>query len=115
MTVREALGIADSVRAGDASEELRCIWLSNLEGRIRVLLHGETPYAQRPLDLALAETTVLAVPAPFDRVYWTYLVYMVDFTGAGAQVALSRALFEEAFSEYARYVQRSGVPQRSRA
>ena len=58
----------------------------------------------------------LSVPVPYDRVYWTYLVAMIDFVrGSIENYEHSLAAFREAYGEYARAVQRASGCRRKRS
>lgn len=89
-------------------------WLEELEERIACEIHRLPP--KHTHSGAAWGTEKLSVPAPYDRVYWAYLVSMIDLTrGDKENYALSDALFKEAYTEYARFVQRNGKNKKHRA
>lgn len=96
MKFQEAIACAKIFRDCEADETLLSHLLTELEGRIALEIHGETSFDER-ID-------TLSVPAPWSRLYWTYLVAMIDL--AAGNVALceqSAALFRNAYEAYARY------------
>ena len=107
MTQKEALALAASVRAHAVPEELLIRFLSELEGRVRREIRGEkAPSAPSPVT---HNNQKLSAPAPYDRLYWSYLVAMIDLTAGDTEAyATSFALFHEAWSAYARAWQSTG-------
>ena len=81
-------------------------WIEELEKKIACEIHGkfarEEHFAGLPADQ-------LSVPSPYDRLYWTYLVAMIEFVqGTPETYAFANGVFKEAYGEYARFVQRHG-------
>lgn len=109
MTQKEAIAMAGAVRPHALPEKLLVQFLRELEGRIAARIRREhaKPAVCTPVQ---GVNLTLSVPAPFDRVYWTYLVAMIDLTaGDTERYGVSRALFEEAFDAYARWYQQTGA------
>ena len=107
MTQKEAIAMAGAMRRHALSDEMLARFLTELEGRIATRIRRETvePHISCPVRGC---NTALSVPAPFDRIYWTYLVAMIDLAaGNGEQYRISRELFEEAFDAYARWYQQT--------
>ena len=101
MTQKEAIELATTVRPHALSENVLKRFLGEVEGRIAV----EVKKAAAPT----AAVTTLSVPAPFDRLYWTYLVAMIDLAAGDTEnYRISHALFEEAYNAFARWYQRTG-------
>lgn len=109
MTVNEAISFALEMRPHSLPQSLLLRWLAELEGRIAVMLLKKAPEGVSFADTEEALSCKLLAPAPFDRLYWSYLVAMIDLTvGDGTAYAMSKELFEEAYSTYAKWVQRTG-------
>ncbi len=104
MTKNEVLTLTASMRPHLIGDDLKKRFLDELEGRVAVEICRESvPVAPR------ADDAPLRVPAPFDRLYWIYLVSMMDFvSGDNASYAASHALFNEAYGAFARWHQRTG-------
>ena len=107
MTQKEAIAMAGAVRHHDLPEALLVHFLGELEGRIATDIRGER--AEREISAVQGRQLTLSVPYPFDRLYWTHLVAMIDLAaGDTAAYQSSLALFREAFDAYARHYQRTG-------
>ena len=106
MTQKEAIAMAGAMRRHALSDEMLTRFLGELEGRIATRIRREK--AEVVSCPVKGCNQVLSVPAPFDRIYWTYLVAMIDLAaGNGEQYRISRELFEEAFDAYARWYQQT--------
>lgn len=102
MTVKEALQLANALRPNDLEEATLVALLWGLEEQLATEVRGEgrTPRAVICTDLE--------VPAPFDRVYWTYLMAMIDLaSGSTERYRISDALYRESREAYARWHQRT--------
>ena len=101
MTVKEALQISRAIRPSELDETVLIALLLELEQQLAMEVRGE----QR-LPRAVVSTD-LEVPAPFDRVYWTYLVAMIDLAAGNVErYRVSDALYRESRDAYARWYQR---------
>lgn len=108
MTVADALRVADAMRPNAVEDDLKQRWLCELEGRICAEVTGKRPDAAFCLSEKVPPATRLSVPAPYDRLYWTYLVAMSDLAVCDTEAyRLSAALFREAYDAYARWYQRT--------
>ena len=106
MTCKEAITLASAVRPHAIEDKLMLHFLSELEGRIAVEIRHEMP-GEASAVRGMGQK--LSVPTPFDRVYWTYLVAMIDLSVADASAyKTSMSLFKEAYRAYAAYYQRTG-------
>lgn len=104
MTRGEVLTLVTQLRAHEYSESVMLRWLEELEKKISIEIHGNAP-DKAPRVIVASEK--LSVQTPYDRVYWTYLVSMIDFvSGSFENFERSNALFKEAYADYARFVQR---------
>lgn len=107
MTQKEAIEIAGAMRRHAISDKMLVRFLNELEGRIATCIHREKfdPAVSCPVR---GVNQPLAVPAPFDKIYWTYLVAMIDLAaGDSEQYRISSYLFTEAFDAYARWYQQT--------
>lgn len=103
MTIQEAIAIATALRPTELDEALLTKLVLDLEHRISAEIRGE-----RLLPRAVMRTE-LTVPPPFDRVYWTYLIAMIDLAACNAEAyAASDALYRESLDAYARWHHRTG-------
>ena len=114
MTKAEVLSFVLEIHPHEYEEGVMRRWLDELEERIACEIHRLPPKHTHSGTAFAAEK--LSVPAPYDRVYWAYLISMIDLTrGDKENYALSSALFKEAYTEYARFVQRNGKNKKHRA
>lgn len=105
MTVKEAVGLATVLRPNELGEEALCALLEQLESSLAVEVRGEKGGACSPITMS---ETVLAVPAPFDRLYWAYLVAMIDLAAKDSDAyEISLALYKETRTAYARWFHRT--------
>ena len=106
MTQKEAIALATAVRPHALPEDLLLHFLGELEGRIAAEVRHESPKGE--LSPVKGKRNALSVPAPFDRLYWTYLVAMIDLSVGDTQAyQTSLQLFEEAYRAYACHYQRA--------
>lgn len=109
MTVTTSIRVADQLAPNRLDENLKRRWLGDLEGMIRVELHDESPEAVASLteEGVLPTSAALQVPYPFDRLYWLYLVAMVEQThGDAARYANAAAMFNTVYASYAKWLRR---------
>ena len=109
MTIRSCIAFLDALHPNQIDGEIKSRWLRELEGKIRVELH-EVPLAQVGVwGEGVSEDAELAVPFPYDQLYWTYLVAMTHFYhGDGARYENAAALFNAAYQSYAKHLRRTG-------
>lgn len=108
MTVSEIISRADAIRPNAVPEEVKRGFLSDVEGEVRVLIRKEDPASVKPLT-EVDVGKVLTVPNPFDKLYVYYLCAMYAFYAQDTELyANDRAVFEKAWSDYAKWYQRTG-------
>ena len=113
MTKTEVLNFVLEIHPHEYEESVMRRWLEELEEKIACEIHRLPP--RRTHGSVACAVENLSVPAPYDRVYWAYLVSMIDLTrGDKENYALSFALFKDAYAEYARFVQRNGKNKKHR-
>ncbi len=95
MKMTEAINFLQSIRGEQEDHAPLVQFLQELEGRIEIEIHGKSTWKK-------SET--LSVPAPYDRLYWLYLLYMTDMLNADKErYERSAAVFKEALDAYAHY------------
>lgn len=113
MTLREAISRCDAAKPNQYTVQEKIRWLSGLDGRIhKEVLQGHEPtppefsgYGEGDIDRALM------APAPYDELYPLYLQSQVDYYNAEfGRYNNSAAMFNEAFSAYADYINRIQRP-----
>ena len=113
MTRNEVITFVGQIKRHEFENEVLLRWLDEVEKKISLEIHQK--YTRDDgLDGLVPDQ--LLVPSPYDRVYWTYLVAMIDFvTGPTDAYERSLAVFQEAYGEYARAVQRASGSRRKRS
>ena len=102
MTVDEALALATAMRPCELDREVLIALLLDLEEQLKLEVGKE-----RTVPRAVTRTE-LTVPAPFDRVYWTYLASMIDLAQSNTDAyRLTDALYRESREAYVRWHQRT--------
>ena len=102
MTADKALELALTLRPSELEREVLKTLLLELEEQLALEIRGEWPCPRA------VTCTDLKIPAPFDKVYWTYLVSMIDLAkGHTDAYRISDALYRESKDTYARWHQRT--------
>ena len=113
MTKTEVLTFLQQIKPHALESSVLLHWLEELERKIELELHGK--YFREDSN-AIRGTDELSVASPYDKIYWTYLVSMIDFVAGDPEIfAFSNGVFQEAYGEYARYVQRNSGSRRKRS
>ena len=103
MTTNEAIALARALRPNELEDSVLRELLWELEGMLAVEVQGEDP------DSLTVADTALNIPMPFDCVYWTYLVAMIDLASKNFDsYKISYPMFCEARDTYARWYHRNG-------
>ena len=106
MTRSEVLAFVQSVKAHEFEDAVMLRWIDELEKKIACEIHGKFGREEHFTGLPADQ---LSVPAPYDKLYWTYLVAMIEFVqGTPETYAFANGVFKEAYGEYVRFVQRRG-------
>lgn len=106
MTPESCMTLADSITPNCVPPVLKRRWLAELEGHILVCIQNHDPEA---LDIRgeEEEALYLSAPFPFDRMYYLYLLAMIDFyNGDVSRYEESASLFNDALDEYAKWCKR---------
>jgi hypothetical protein len=100
MTIETCIGLVDAMEPNGYSEEVKRRILEELEGRVRVELHG----------CASAEPDgKLTVPYPYDQIYRFYLLAMIfHMEGDRDRYESAAALFNAAYLNYGKWLKRRG-------
>lgn len=115
MTIKEALDSIDVLKPNTYEESEKLRWLSTLDARIHkdvVLTHEHD--AAESFTGYTAQTdkdTELLVGAPHDELYLYYLESKIDYyNGEMGKYNNSAAMFNNAYTEYANYINRTKKP-----
>lgn len=107
-TLQQALTRIDTICPNAWDDAAKLLWLNECESMIQTRILGTAPEACITYDADTARTTVLLVPAPFDRLYVYYVIAMCDYAAhETAHYADSMMLFNAALDEYAKWYQRT--------
>ena len=115
MTIQEVLSTTDELKANMMIEVTKIRFISEVEGKIYKEIfkkHAGLPAEEQPVyDDATDRGTVLLVPAPYDMVYVYWLMCQIDLMNMEMdKYNNDRALFENAWSEFADYWRREHMP-----
>ncbi|MBR3863268.1 MAG: hypothetical protein IKM42_06425 [Clostridia bacterium] len=98
------MSFVQSVKPHEFEQAVMLRWLEELEKKIEFEIHERFA---RGGGFQCAAADKLSVPPPYDKVYWTYLVSMIELVqGTPQTYEFANGVFKEAYGEYARYVQR---------
>lgn len=106
MTKNEVLSFVQSIKPHEMEDAVMMRWLEELEKKIACEIHGKFMREDRFVSFSQDQ---LSVAAPYDKVYWTYLIAMLELVkGTPESYEFANAVFREAYQDYARHVQRRG-------
>lgn len=102
MTVQECIEYMDSIEPNAYTDAQKAGWLSECEGKVYASLFLVQPYEFTPITAA--DSRILALPAPYDRMYPRYLQAMIHYAnGEYDRYANSMAVFNEVWAEANRW------------
>ena len=102
MTASECIGYIDGIEPNAYNTAQKLGWLSECEGKVYSQLFLVQPYEFTPITEA--DSRILALPAPYDRIYPRYLQAMIHYAnGEYDRYANSMAVFNEALGEANRW------------
>ncbi len=115
MTIIELITDVDAMKPNGYGQPFKIQWLSQLDGRVKneivdTHMGGENITfdgygVDTPLD------TVLLIPYPYEDVYRYWLEAQIDYAnGEYAKYNNSMDMFNEAYSAYERYYNRTHMP-----
>ena len=110
MTIESCMNFVDTVMPNSLPPAVKLRFLGEAEGRVRVELLDEAPDGGADFDAETPVDTPLTAPHPFDRIYWLYLMAMMDYVGGNAaRYENTAALFNAAYRDYGKYLKRRGA------
>ena len=102
MTVQECIEYIDAVEPNACTAAQKAGWLSEVEGKVYTSLFLVQPYEFTPITQS--DGRILALPAPYDRMYPRYLQAMIHYAnGEYDRYANSMAMFNEVWAEANRW------------
>ena len=117
MTLMESLHRIDTIKPNSYSQAEKIKWLSTLDGMIKTEIIDTRKGSENVVFNGYAEdadlTTVLLVPAPYDDIYLFWLESKIDYwNGEIGKYNNSIAMFNEAYSTFAKYYNRTNEPKK---
>ena len=110
MTIETCMNLVDSMMPNGVEPAVKLRFLGEIEGRVRVELHGESPDGEYDFDGKTPVDTELCVPHPFDQLYLLYVMAMMDYvSGAVSRYENGAAMFNTAYQSYGKWLKRRGV------
>ena len=117
MTIQDAIDQVNELKPNQVDDGQKVKWLEDLDRRIFVEIiqkhTGDGLPEDEPEDYADKDpdTYALLVPAPFDMIYRWYLEMQIDLANMEMdKYNNSAALYNNAWEEYARHVNREYMP-----
>ena len=105
MNIQGILSIADSLKSNQINEELKIHWLNDVEGRVQCEILKSYPKSFSGFTTMKQE---LSVPAPYTRMYISYLLAMIAFAEKEYDLYTDLMMrYENEFSEYAKFCLRT--------
>ena len=114
MTINDVIAQVQELKPNQISEEIMVRWISVLEGKIidEIILTHELAEVVEFNGYSINDMeTELLVPDTYANVYIFYVESMIDqANNEGARYANSKAMFENAWQDYANYYNRNNKP-----
>lgn len=106
----------DMRKANSFGVELKTQWINEVEGTIATDVHLLAIDEVTEYDYETHKDFKLAVKPPYDKIYWAYLLAMIDYANSEYdRYENSYALYNKFVSEYKNWVARTIRPQQGRA
>lgn len=110
MTIESCMNLVNAMAPSRLDDAVKLRFLGEIEGQVRVELHGELPDAVAAFDTSTPKDTELCVPHPYDQLYWMYLLAMMSYiSGDIIRYENAAALFNAAYQNYGKWLKRKGV------
>lgn len=115
MTLIEAINRIDILKPNTYTQQEKVKWLSTIDGIIKRNIidthEGADKVAFEGYDEKTNLATELLVPAPYDEVYLRWLETKIDYAnGEYARYNNSAEAYNDAYTEFARYYNRTHMP-----
>lgn len=116
MTIMDALHRIDNIKPNSYNQTEKVKWLSTLDGIIKAEIIDTHEGAEDVVFNEYTEDsdllTTLLVPAPYDELYLFWLESKIDYwNGEIGKYNNSISMFNEAYSSYAKYYNRTHMPK----
>lgn len=116
MTIIEIITDVDALKPNGYEQLFKIQWLSQLDGRVKQDIidthEGGEDVSFSGYDADTSLSTQLLIPKPYDDVYRYWLEAQIDYAnGEYAKYNNSMAMFNEAYSAYERYYNRTHMPK----
>ena len=110
MTISTCIGLVDALSPNALERGVKLRLLGEIEGKVRVELLGESPADTVAFAEGMSEDRELSAPHPYDQLYWTYMIAMMEYMrGDVIRYENAAALFNTAYQGYAKWLKRQGV------
>ena len=114
-TLSEVIARADGLNPNAFDHATKAAWVSECEGTVQTEILGIAPDDCVTYSYPADADTELLVHRPHDKLYHYYLAAMIDYANhENAHYADSMALYNAAFTEFAKWFRRthpSGLPE----
>ena len=117
MTIIECINRADALKFNNYTQDEKIAWLSTLDGKIKTEVidtHEGEKVEFSGYNSETPHDTMLLAPAPYDELYLRYIEAQVDYAnGEMGKYNNAMAMFSAAYSEYARWYNRTHKPKQT--
>ncbi len=118
MKIAEAIGTIDKLKHNAYEPEIKTMWLSKLDGRIKNEIldtHENKTQAFSGYDENTPIDTELLVPAPYDDIYLKWLEAQIDYyNGEYGRYNNSIIKFNTAYENFASFYNRTHMPKHTK-
>ena len=111
MTLSEVISFADSVKPNAFTNAQKTLWISEAEGMVQSDVLLMAPQEITVYDYDEDGDTELLVLPPYDKLYRSYLIAMIDFyNGEYDNYQNTMTLFNEQLGEFVKWFARNYRP-----
>lgn len=115
MTIREAIEQVDGLKCNTYTDTEKVAWLSRLDERVDVLVHGTQVTGSSWYDSNTDMDCQLLIPSPFDEIYLHWLSAQIDYAnGEYDKYNAAITLYNTAYGAYSDWYIRTHRDQGNR-
>jgi len=114
MTVYEAVKICDNLRPNNFSDEIKCSWLYELDGKVNAEIF-ENKFEIPLYNVTEHKNKELLIDTPYDDLYLIFMISKIDlYSGEYARYSNDALVFNTEYLDFMRYKSRTKEVKKSK-